>query len=160
MANQLKTILLLGTLSVLRMSRARVLAEHEAPALFCMVEQLARRAELPMQTVAIVADQTPNAFATGRSPARAIVAVTEGLLHVSTPRELQGVLAHELAHVKKSRHPSRLSIVNPMAGLSSSATDVGHLANLFSTHPPIRERIRRLRAMAAPGGRFARHACA
>ncbi len=84
---------------VLRMSRARVLDEQEAPALFGMVRELADRAGLPMPKVAVVAEPTPNAFATGRSPARAVVAVTEGLLRLTDPRELRGVLAHELAHV-------------------------------------------------------------
>ena len=136
MANQLKTILLLGALSalvvtigglispaglylaaliavamnvggylysdrlVLRMTRARVIERREAPALFDAVAQLAAAAELPMPKVAIVPDATPNAFATGRDPERAVVAVTEGLLRLVDARELRGVLAHELAHIK------------------------------------------------------------
>ena len=135
MNNQLKTVLLLGALSVLlvalggaiggkalpvflilalamnlggylfsdaivlRMSGARVIDEREAPALHAMVRELADRAGLPMPRLAVVADPTPNAFATGRNPKRAVVAVTEGLMQLTNPRELRGVLAHELAHV-------------------------------------------------------------
>lgn len=294
MANQLKTILLLGALSalliaiggaispmmlgimiafavimnvgaflhsdklVLRMSRARVIGEHEAPRLFAMVKELAHKAELPMPKVAIVPDRTPNAFATGRSPERAVVAVTEGLMQLTNERELRGVIAHELAHVKnrdtliatiaaataaaitsiasilqwtailggaghhsdeeggsglgallmafvapigavmiqagisRSREyiadeyaarltndpeglanalgrlqsygqqmvqrgapapqpvTTSLSIVNPLSGLSGRGAS---LTNLFSTHPPIEDRIQRLMAMAYRGGR-------
>ena len=85
---------------VLRMSGARVIDESEAPALHGMVRELAERAGLPMPKVAIVAEPVPNAFATGRNPSRAVVAVTEGLLRLCDARELRGVLAHELAHVK------------------------------------------------------------
>ncbi|MCK5943190.1 MAG: M48 family metalloprotease, partial [Planctomycetes bacterium] len=85
---------------VLRISRARVIERAQAPALFGMVEELATKAGLPMPKVAVVPDATPNAFATGRSPDRAVVAVTEGLLQLVDPRELRGVIAHELAHVK------------------------------------------------------------
>lgn len=85
---------------ILRMSGARVIQREQAPALFGMVEELATRAGLPMPKVAVVPDATPNAFATGRSPERAVVAVTEGLMQLVDPRELRGVIAHELAHVK------------------------------------------------------------
>src|SRR5688572_13753067 len=85
---------------VLRMSRARVITEQEHPALHGMVRDLADRAGLPMPKVAIVPDVTPNAFATGRNPKHAVVAVTEGLMRLVDARELQGVIAHELAHVK------------------------------------------------------------
>ena len=85
---------------VLRMTRARVIDRTEAPALYDMVEQLASAAALPMPKVAVVPDAAPNAFATGRSPDRAVVAVTEGLLRLVEPRELRGVIAHELAHIK------------------------------------------------------------
>ncbi|HEB51812.1 MAG TPA: protease HtpX [bacterium] len=235
---------------VLRMSRARLIEREQAPALFSMVEELAHAAGLPMPRVAVVPDPTPNAFATGRNPANAVVAVTEGLMRITSPRELRGVIAHELAHVKHrdtlvatiaaavataitfianivqwsavfggvardddgdggfgallmallapigatmiqmgisrsrefmadefaarlTRDPdgladalsrlqshgrellrrgarpmepvtTSLAIVNPLAGLRGRGAG---LANLFSTHPPIEERIRRLRAM-------------
>jgi heat shock protein HtpX len=109
---------------VLRMSRARVLDENEAPALFGMVRELADRAGLPMPKVAIVADPTPNAFATGRSPARAVVAVTEGLMRLTGPRELRGVIAHELAHVA-----NRDTLIATIA--AAAATAITHIAYML-----------------------------
>lgn len=85
---------------VLRMHGARVVDENEAPELYGMVQELAQRAELPMPKVAIMDDPTPNAFATGRSPKHGVVAVTTGLLQILDRRELRGVLAHELGHIK------------------------------------------------------------
>ncbi len=232
---------------VLAMYRAQTVSEHEAPELYRMVRELAMSAGLPMPKLAIIPSETPNAFATGRNPEKAVVAVTEGILRLLSPQELRGVLAHELAHVKNrdilvgtiaatlagaimfiadmvrwsaifggfrssdeeeggglgivgmmvvavvapiaamliqmavsrsreyladetgamiARNPlglanaleklaiasqripmveakpatAHLFIVNPLSG--------GTLVNLFSTHPPIEERIRRLRAMA------------
>ncbi|MFN9276718.1 MAG: M48 family metalloprotease [Planctomycetota bacterium] len=108
---------------VLRMSGARVIDEAQAPALFGMVRELAERAGLPTPKVAIMADPTPNAFATGRTPARAVVAVTEGLLRLADPRELRGGLAHELAHVQ-----NRDTLVATIAGAAAAA--VTHIANV------------------------------
>lgn len=85
---------------VLRMYRARVVDRQEAPALFDMVDRLRRRADLPMPTVAIVPSEQPNAFATGRNHKHAVVAVTSGLMQLVDQGEIEGVLAHELAHVK------------------------------------------------------------
>ena len=85
---------------VLRMYNAREITREVHPAFYGMVEQLAGRAGLPMPKVYIIPDESPNAFATGRSPAHAAVAATEGILRVLTPDELAGVMAHELAHVK------------------------------------------------------------
>ncbi len=84
---------------VLKMYRARELAYEEAPMLHQMVEELSRNASIPKPRVCIVPEQAPNAFATGRNPEHAVVAVTEGILKVLTPRELRGVLAHEIAHI-------------------------------------------------------------
>ncbi len=85
---------------VLRGYHAKVVTAAEAPDLFAMVDELRQRAGLPMPRVAIVPSEQPNAFATGRSEAKAVVAVTEGMLR-SLPRdELAGVIAHELAHIK------------------------------------------------------------
>lgn len=109
---------------VLRMSGARVLDEHEAPALHAMVEELANAAGIPKPKVALVPDPTPNAFATGRSPARAVVAVTEGLLRLVDGRELRGVLAHELAHVK-----NRDTLVATVA--AAGATAISYIANVM-----------------------------
>ncbi len=85
---------------VLKGYKARVITAEQAPELYAMVDELRQRAGLPMPRVAIVPSAQPNAFATGRSYNKAVVAVTEGLLK-SLPRdELAGVIAHELAHIK------------------------------------------------------------
>ncbi|NNG15619.1 MAG: zinc metalloprotease HtpX [Gemmatimonadales bacterium] len=85
---------------VLKMYRAQVVTEQEAPALYTMVDRLRQRAELPMPVVAVAAQEQPNAFATGRSPRHAVVAVTTGILKHMPQEELEGVIAHELAHIK------------------------------------------------------------
>jgi len=85
---------------VLRMYGARRVTEAEAPELYHMVDRLRQRAGLPMPAVAVAPHEQPNAFATGRSPDHAVVAVTTGILKYLPPDELEGVLAHELAHVR------------------------------------------------------------
>jgi heat shock protein HtpX len=85
---------------VLRMYGAQEVSEAEAPQLYGMVRRLAQRAQIPMPRVHILASSAPNAFATGRNPQHAAVAVTEGTLRLLDQRELEGVLAHELAHIK------------------------------------------------------------
>ena len=85
---------------VLKMYRARVVSEQDAPELYRMVDRLRQRAGLPMPVVAIADQAQPNAFATGRSPRKAVVAVTSGLLQHMSPREIEGVIAHELGHIK------------------------------------------------------------
>jgi heat shock protein HtpX len=84
---------------VLRMYGAQEIGEQDHPAFYGMVRRLAARAALPMPKVYIIPDQSPNAFATGRNPQHAAVAATEGILRILTPDELEGVMAHELAHV-------------------------------------------------------------
>ena len=85
---------------VLSWYRARIVDEYEAPDLYSIVRGLAERAGLPTPRVAIIPTETPNAFATGRDPEHAVVAVTQGLLKILTRDELEGVLGHELTHVK------------------------------------------------------------
>ncbi|HEU4829139.1 MAG TPA: zinc metalloprotease HtpX [Gemmatimonadales bacterium] len=85
---------------VLKMYRAQVVTEAQAPELYRMVDRLRQRAELPMPVVAIAPHEQPNAFATGRSPEHAVVAVTSGILKQMPADELEGVIAHELAHIK------------------------------------------------------------
>lgn len=84
---------------VLKMYHARELSYDEAPALHDMVEELARNAGIPKPRVCVVPEQAPNAFATGRNPQHAVVAVTEGIVQLLSLRELRGVLAHEIAHI-------------------------------------------------------------
>jgi heat shock protein HtpX len=84
---------------VLAMYRGRQVGPNEAPELHAMVADLARRAAVPMPKLYIIPDQTPNAFATGRNPSHAAVAVTEGLLRLLEPQEIKAVLAHEMGHV-------------------------------------------------------------
>jgi heat shock protein HtpX len=100
---------------VLKMYRAREVTRAEAPELYDIVESLSRRAGLPMPRVAIIPGQQPNAFATGRNPEHAVVAATEGILQILDREEIEGVMAHELAHV---RHRDMLisSVASTLAG--------------------------------------------
>jgi heat shock protein HtpX len=85
---------------VLRMYGAKVVSAADAPELYAMVDRLRRKAGLPMPTVAVAPHAQPNAFATGRSRKHAVVCVTSGLLELISRDELEGVIAHELAHIK------------------------------------------------------------
>ena len=85
---------------VLKMYNAQPVDESSAPQFYRMVAELAERAQLPMPKVYLINEDAPNAFATGRNPDHAAVAATTGLLRVLTERELRGVMAHELAHVR------------------------------------------------------------
>jgi len=85
---------------VLKMYGAQEIGEQDHPAFYGMVRRLAQNAGLPMPKVYIIPSQSPNAFATGRNPQHAAVAATEGVLRILSPEELEGVMAHELAHVK------------------------------------------------------------
>jgi heat shock protein HtpX len=84
----------------LRMSGAKPLSEQEAPRLYQVVRDLTTRAGLPMPSIHLIPQDQPNAFATGRSPDKAAVAVTQGILQLLSEDELRGVLAHELAHIR------------------------------------------------------------
>lgn len=85
---------------VLKMYKAQEVSRNEAPELYNIVEELSQNANLPMPRVYIMNNQTPNAFATGRNPQNAAVAVTTGILNILNRDELAGVIAHELAHIK------------------------------------------------------------
>ncbi len=100
---------------VLKMYRASEITPEQSPALYETVERLTQRAGLPMPKLYVIPQQTPNAFATGRNPEHAVVAVTEGLLKLMNHHEVTGVLAHELAHVK-NRDILIGSIAATMAG--------------------------------------------
>ncbi len=85
---------------VLMMYGAKEVKEHEQPEIFSILRELTQKMSLPMPKVYIIETPTPNAFATGRNPAHSAVAVTTGILNLLTERELRGVLAHELSHIK------------------------------------------------------------
>ena len=100
---------------VLRMYKAREVTPQENSHIYAMVNELAARANLPMPRIYIIPEESPNAFATGRNPEHAVVAVTEGLLNHMERDEIMGVLAHELAHIK-NRDILIGSIAATMAG--------------------------------------------
>jgi heat shock protein HtpX len=101
--------------AVLRMYRAQVLGPGDAPELYQMVDRLRQRAGLPMPTVALAPSRQPNAFATGRNAENAVVCVTAGILEVLSRKELEGVIAHELAHIQH-RHMLVGTLAATMAG--------------------------------------------
>ena len=105
---------------VLKMYRAKVVTAAEAPQLYAMVDRLRQRAGLPMPVVAIAPHEQPNAFATGRNPENSVVCVTDGLMNLVSEDELEGVIAHELAHIK-----NRDMLLQTMA-----ATMAGAISNL------------------------------
>jgi heat shock protein HtpX len=104
---------------VLRMYNAQEVDRDSAPQLYNMVAELAQRAELPMPRVYLINEAQPNAFATGRSPQHAAVAATTGIMQLLSARELRGVMAHELAHVK-NRDTLISTISATMAGAIAS----------------------------------------
>ncbi|MDQ8165252.1 MAG: zinc metalloprotease HtpX [Gemmatimonadota bacterium] len=107
---------------VLKMYGAKVISPSDAPELYAMVDRLRQRAGLPMPTVAIAPHDQPNAFATGRNPEHSVVCVTDGLIRIVTRDELEGVIAHELAHIK-NRDMLLQTVTATMAGA------IGMLAN-------------------------------
>src|SRR5512141_881026 len=111
---------------VLRMYSAREVDAASAPQFYALVQELAQRAGLPMPRVYLIDEAQPNAFATGRNPEHAAVAATTGILQLLTARELRGVMAHELAHV---RHRDILisTIAATVAGAISSIAQFGFL---------------------------------
>jgi heat shock protein HtpX len=179
----------------LKASRARPVRPGEIPELEAAVEDLARRAGVPVPRLYLIPSDQPNAFATGRNPAHAAVAVTEGLLYQLPAEEVEGVMAHEFGHIKnrdvlvssiaamvagavsaiasimqfslllggsdEQDSPSTLERgaraipmeVNPAAASLDAVNPLPRqgLATLFMTHPPLAERIRRLRALDGEG---------
>ncbi len=109
---------------VLRMYGAQTLTREQAPELYDMVDRLRRRAGLPMPTLAIAPHDQPNAFATGRDYDHAVVCVTQGLLQLVPRDELEGVIAHELAHIK-NRDMLLQTVTATLAGAISNIAQFG-----------------------------------
>ncbi len=103
----------------LMMNHAQPVSREQLPEVYQIVERLTRKAGLPMPRIYVIPSETPNAFATGRSPSHAAVAVTQGILRILNPRQLEGVLGHELTHVR-NRDILISTIAAAVAGLISS----------------------------------------
>ncbi len=114
----------------LKMSGAREVSEAETPQLHSIVAGLAQKAGIPKPKVYLIAQQTPNAFATGRNPDHAAVAVTEGILRILNREELEGVLAHEFAHIR-NRDILISSIAAVIAGAITYIATMAQWAMLF-----------------------------
>ena len=115
---------------VLEMYGAQPVDEAQAPDLYRIVRTLATRAGIPMPRVYILPQETPNAFATGRNPQHAAVAVTEGILRVMSEEELEGVLAHELSHVQ-NRDTLIMAIAATLAGAITYMAHMAQWAMIF-----------------------------
>ncbi|MFN3692884.1 MAG: zinc metalloprotease HtpX [Candidatus Paceibacteria bacterium] len=115
---------------VLRMTNARPVTKQEAPELYTIVENLAITAGLPMPKVYVVDDAAPNAFATGRNPKHAVVAATTGLLNILDKNELEGVMAHEMAHIG-NRDMLVMTVAVVLAGFVAIVADFFSRALMF-----------------------------
>ncbi len=113
---------------VLMSYRAKIVSDKESPNLHRIVRRVAQGFNLPMPKVAIIPTMTPNAFATGRNPRRAVVAVTEGLLQLLSQEELEGVLSHEMGHVR-----NRDILVMSVAATLAAAISIAARVLLYST---------------------------
>ena len=155
----------------LRAYRAQVVTREQAPELYDMVDRLRQRAGLPMPQVAVAPHAQPNAFATGRNPENAVVCVTQGLMDLVGHDEAEGVIAHELGHIRNrdmllqtlsatmagaitnlarfgAYAPSEGRRGSPLAPLAALVAPFAAMIIQFATHPPTEERIARLQAIA------------
>jgi heat shock protein HtpX len=114
----------------LKMYRAQPVTREQLPRAYEVVERLAAKDGLPMPKIYVIPSESPNAFATGRNPQHASVAVTHGILGLLTDEELEGVLAHELGHVK-NRDILTSSIAATLAGAITMIARMGYWASLF-----------------------------
>lgn len=115
---------------VLKMYGAQPLDENQAPQLYRMTERLATAANVPMPKLYIINDAQPNAFATGRNPQNAAVAVNSGLLDILDEREVEGVVAHEIAHIKH-RDTLTMTVVATISGAIMMIAQMGQFAAMF-----------------------------
>jgi heat shock protein HtpX len=114
----------------LSMYRAQPATREQLPRVYSVVEQMTQRIGLPMPKIYVIPSESPNAFATGRNPAHASVAVTQGILNLLTDEELAGVLAHELGHVR-NRDILTSSIAATLAGAITMLAQMGRFAMIF-----------------------------
>ncbi|MFW6308881.1 MAG: zinc metalloprotease HtpX [bacterium] len=114
----------------IKMTRSQPLSEKEAPEVYKIVRRLSNKAKIPMPDIYLTPSQQPNAFATGRNPANAAVAVTKGIIQLLDEKELEGVIAHELAHVK-NRDTLISTIAAVMAGALAMLARIGRFRMLF-----------------------------
>lgn len=115
---------------VIAMTRAKPVSPAQAPELYAMVDRLAKRAQIPNPTLYLVDDPSPNAFATGRDPSRGVVAVNSGLLNLLDSREVEGVIAHEIAHIKH-RDTLTMAIVAAFAGAVMMLASIARFMGFF-----------------------------
>ncbi len=114
----------------IKMTRSRPLSEEEAPEIYKIVRKLTNKARLPMPKIFLTPSEQPNAFATGRNPENAAIAVTEGIRRLLSKEELEGVIAHELAHVK-NRDTLISTIAAVMAGALAFLARMGRFQMIF-----------------------------
>ncbi len=114
----------------IKMSKAREVSEAEAPELHSMIGSVAMRAGVPKPRVYITPSPQPNAFATGRNPQNSAIACTEGIMHALSPRELEGVIAHEMAHIK-NRDILIASMAAMLAGIISAIANFLQFSMFF-----------------------------
>lgn len=115
---------------VLAMYRAKPVSEHQEPALYKIVKRVAEKAEMPMPKVCIIPSESPNAMATGRNPKNAVVACTKGIMELLDEKELEGVIAHEISHIK-NRDILIATIAATIAGVISFVAMMARWGALF-----------------------------
>src|SRR6202008_1523668 len=125
----------------LSMYRAQPVSREELPRVYAAVERLSQKMGIPMPKIYVIPTDSPNAFATGRNPQHASVAVTHGILELLDDEELEGVLAHELGHVK-NRDILTSSIAATLAGAITMVARMGYWASLFGGYGGGRDRQR------------------
>jgi heat shock protein HtpX len=131
--------------TALRAYRAQLVTAEQAPELYAMVDRLRQRAGLPMPALAVAPHPQPNAFATGRNPENAVVCVTQGIVKALQPEELEGVLAHELAHIKNGD-----MLLQTVAATLSGAIGMVSRFGLFAPSGDGRRRANPLALIFAP----------